>query len=361
MQEIISFIAKARERGIISAEQDRQMLALLKGGSQAAGSEGFSLEQDKDIEDSKSGGVSESPRLVRGFHDVLITIGILTALGGLWVLGSAFAVVPAVIVLAEIFVRKQALALPAFVLTIVLAMSVQVSLLAFVGPGAKPPEYSMVLTGLALAFGAFYWRYRIPVALASLIAAGFGLVFFLAVSGYDVLNGAETTLESGARVIGIIGFVLAAGLFLIALRFDIKDPLRMTRGSDVAFWLHLTTAPMLLYSLFVLIFGDSGFWWSKEPSVTDAVIAILVITAMIVVGIIIDRRAFVTSGLISLGVALYIITESAGITLTNIGAFSFLAVGVIVLLLGTGWKSLRRIVVSSLPGEWQKKLPPVGA
>jgi hypothetical protein len=291
---------------------------------------------------------------------VLITIGLLTALGGLWALGTAFTVIPAVVILAEIFVRRQNLALPAFVLTLVLVVAVQ----SFMFGVLQSNETLLVLSGVFLAqvvaLGLFYWRYRIPVAFAVLIMAVFWVAFFLALSIYQSAMGTVVDLENNAQIIGLLGLVLSAGLFFVALRYDFKDRTRVTRRSDVAFWLHLATAPMLLYSMFLTIFGSNGFWWSSNPTASDASIAVILITVMILVGIIIDRRAFVTSGLLSLGVALYTITASVGISLSSIGAFSFLAVGIIVLLLGTGWHFLRKSVVHKLPDSWQSVLPPVG-
>ncbi len=63
---------------------------------------------------------TETPRFVRGFHDVLITIGVAVALGGLWGLAALYAVLPAIIVLSEILVRRQRLALLTVSLTIAL-------------------------------------------------------------------------------------------------------------------------------------------------------------------------------------------------------------------------------------------------
>ena len=39
--------------------------------------------------------------------------------------------------------------------------------------------------------------------------------------------------------------VLGIGVFLFAMRWDSSDPARVTRRSDVAFWLHLLAAPMI--------------------------------------------------------------------------------------------------------------------
>ncbi|MGB7288003.1 MAG: hypothetical protein WBC71_13830 [Salaquimonas sp.] len=361
MQDIKKLLARASEQGIISSDQQAQMEKLLVEQSAPAAIEphDLTLELAKDFEDRNLEEVDEAPRLVRGFHDVLITIGLLTALGGLWALGSSLAVIPAVAILAEIFVRRQNLALPAFVLTLVLTAAVQDFLFNMMNVAETPLILSGVFLTQVLALGLFYWRYRVPVALASLIIAGFLVAFFLAISAYQQATGIPFDQESNARIFGLIGLLLAAGLFWVALRYDLKDRNRITRRSDVAFWLHLATAPLLLYSMFLAIFGSNGFWWSSNPTASDAIIAIVLITIMILVGIIIDRRAFVTSGLLSLGVALYTITASVGITLSSIGAFSFLAVGIIVLLLGTGWHFLRKTVVRKLPEQMQAMLPPV--
>ena len=361
MHDFKGLLAKASEKGIISADQQEKMENLLVEQSAASKFDGLdlTLEQAKDFEDHNLDEAAEAPRLIRGFHDVLITIGLLTALGGLWALGTAFAVIPAVVILAEIFVRRQNLALPAFVLTLVLAAAVPMSIFGLLRGDESPLVLSGIFVAQAIALGLFYWRYRVPVALASLILAGFGVAFFLAMSIYQEATGIPFDHESNAQIFGLIGFLLSGGLFWVALRYDIQDRERVTRRSDVAFWLHLATAPMLLYSMFLMIFGSNGFWWSSNPTASDALIAVILITVMILVGIVIDRRAFVTSGLLSLGVALYTITASVGITLSSIGAFSFLAVGIIVLVLGTGWHFLRKSLVHKLPDSWQSVLPPV--
>lgn len=362
MQEITRFLTKAKEAGIIDASQADRMSVLWAENSGIAKPAGDGIFDDlsssNDAVDDSIAEPTEAPRLIRGFHDVLITVGLIAALGGLWALGSVFLVIPAIIILAEIFVRRQKLALPGFVLTWGLAQSVgAVPLLATRG-NDDGWTFVFVFALLAVSMLGFYWRYKVPVALASVIASSFLLAFFLIVSGLGEATGSGKLGDLDYRTVGIIGFVLALGLFSTAMKFDLADPVRLTRRSDVAFWLHLTTAPLILYSMFLLIFGETGFWWADDPSSLDAFIAVLLISVMIIVGIVIDRRAFVTSGLISLGVALFILTKDSGVNVTNVSALSFLAVGVIVLALGTGWQSLRKVIVSSLPGNWQAALPP---
>ena len=59
----------------------------------------------------------------------------------------------------------------------------------------------------------------------------------------------------------ILGFVLLLGIgvFLFAMRWDSSDPTRTTRRSDVAFWLHLLAAPMIVHPIFTLLGLNDGY------------------------------------------------------------------------------------------------------
>ena len=58
----------------------------------------------------------------------------------------------------------------------------------------------------------------------------------------------------------ILGFVLLLGIgvFLFAMWWDASDRARLTRRSDVAFWLHLLAAPMIVHPVFTLLGLNSG-------------------------------------------------------------------------------------------------------
>lgn len=350
MSDIGKFLEVARKRALI----DNRTHAALEGlRVELAGGEVSEDARSAMLMETAPQADSEAPRFIRGFHDVLITIGIIIAIGGLWALGSALVVIPAIIVLAEYFVRRQRLALPAFTLTVLLALAVgNVAVASF--DASNSVAGIGLFAALAAALAAFFWRYRVPVALASLIVAGFGLAFFLILAAMGV----DTWQMLDARLMGAIGLALTIGLFAVAMRYDLADPSRVSRSSDIAFWLHLTTAPLLIYSLLVVLFGEDGFWWADKPEMSEALTAIIIVILMIVIGIVIDRRAFVTSGLVSLGAALGILTQETGVDISSVTAFAFLAVGVIVLLLGAGWQKLRGVVVSLMPHSWRAKLPP---
>ena len=360
-------LQEARARGIISPDQHDQLLTLQQelsdaGAAHTPGGYLAELNQrndaDDDTEDSRA---REMPRFVRGFHDIIITIGIIAVAMGAFLLFRLPGLILLSLLLAEIFVRRQRLALPAFTLTATFMIGIfyQASRLL---DGAPPETRTPLL--LAIGFAAlalFYWRYRVPVALACLIASGIGALFTLTLTaitgdGYYVQIG-----TAYPRLVGVVSLGFALLSFAIAMRFDMLDLARVTRRSDVAFWLHLVTAPALLFSLLLLIFINFRLWESHGTA--NAIITILIVAGMMLVGILIDRRAFVTSGLISLGVAVYYMLMPEG----ELGerfqatalALSLVAVGLVVLSLGSCWRALRGLIIPRLPLALQAKLPPV--
>ncbi len=58
----------------------------------------------------------------------------------------------------------------------------------------------------------------------------------------------------------ILGFVLLLGIgtFLFAMWWDSSDRARLTRRADVAFWLHLLAAPMIVHPVFTLLGLNDG-------------------------------------------------------------------------------------------------------
>lgn len=313
---------------------------------------------------------TETPSFVRGFHDVLITIGIVVALAGLWGLGSIYAVLPAIIVLAEILVRRQRLALPAVALTFALAIWTCVALAMWTGAVSAMLGASDIFglgihnDGLqyTLAFpvvlGLFYLLYRIPLALALAIMGAAVVVPKLILRLFDWLSATPLDMATHEGVQSMLLVACAIGLFAMAMRFDLKDPLRRTVNSDIAFWLHLGAAPVLLYSILWLSGGGRGALVGLETVSMRTPVVVITVMALMLVGLIIDRRAFVTSGLVSLGAALYGIFRQGNAQVDTYVFITLLAVGVIVLVIGTGWMPLRRAVVRRLPDSMQKRLPP---
>ncbi len=201
-----------------------------------------------------------------------------------------------------------------------------------------------------VVFGLFYLLYRIPLALALTIMGAAVVVLQLVLRTLGWLSGDPGFEVNHPVVLSIIAIICAVGLFALAMKFDLRDPLRRTVNSDIAFWLHLGAAPALLLqhhfacrvsaAVHLLRCRQYRFvrpWWWRRSS------------ALMAIGLIIDRRAFVTSGLLSLGFALYGIFRQGDARVDTYIYITLLTVGAIVLVIGTGWMPLRRLVMRRLP------------
>lgn len=359
MEDIRAFLQRANANGVLNDKTYSQLLKF-HDTPLAENEDGLlsDLATPSHADDIGKPVSSESPRLLRGFHDILITIGIGAFLAGVWALASVYAAIIAAIILAEIFVLRQRLAFPAFALTVIFTLAMAVGAGTLFEPASESIQAIGVFSTCMIGLFIFYLRYRIPVALAGLLVSLALTAFSLIVAAMGYLDDVSKTFETYPHLLGFIGFGLTGILFAIALRFDLNDPTRVTRRSDVAFWLHLTTAPLLAYTTLLTIFGNDGFWWTNDPQASDAVIVVAIVAVLMLIGVVIDRRAFVTSGLISLGVAFYMLTQEFGINTSNITAISAIGVGVVVLLIGSGWNRLRKFVLGILPANITGFLPP---
>ena len=356
MSEIRQNLLRAAEDGVITPEQVDRLVGYFVPSSTEALPETGVISTPPD---------TETPRFIRGFHDVLITIGIIILLVGLGTLASVIAVPFAVFGLSEILVRRQRLALPAVVLT--LAMGTAMFIIAGIWLVDDLPSGTNSFTRNAFLFmpptlvmALYAWRYRVPIAVSSLILMLAGFLLALLFRALDAALGQGYILFSHPYLSSLVLMASALGLFVVAMRYDLSDPLRVTRRSDIAFWLHLVTAPTLLYASMSFLFLNSRynlFELGKQDLINGALPVTVIVVVLMLVGIVIDRRAFVTSGLISLIIAFTSIVGGVG-NLENGWAVAMLFVGMFVLALGIGWRGLRRYVISALPEAWQHRLPP---
>lgn len=343
-------ISEASAAGLVAPDKVDRLVEFLGSKGVMPGEAGETVNPEED---------SEMPRFIRGYHDVLITIGILITLVGVGGLGTIWAALLAVIVLAEIFVRKQRLALPSFVLTLAFAICGVFTLTALVQPMVEGQGVigdlagdmeALVVGGLEfLLLAAFFWRYRVPVAFAALLAAGVGTIVGL-ISLLFFWNEPEQALTFTLLFAG-------TSLVIQAVRYDLGDRRRTTRRSDIAFWLYLVAVPAILKAVFSLLSPDEG--------IMNAALMLGAVVMMMVLGLIMDRRAFVTAGLVYLGYAFgELLSRGTGgwfRTLASDTQFLWLAlsIGIVVLSVGIGWRQLRRLIIGVLPGSFQQKIPVV--
>lgn len=370
MQNVKSVLDAAAGEGIISSEQASRLAPYLEergvtfsagtdtGVTDIAGPRG--ADAIAPVEDT------EAPRFIRGFHDVLITIGIVIVMSGIWGIGSFLAALPAIVILAEILVRRQRLALPAVVLTIAYAQwiffTALVGLTEMFGENVDPLlRFLLMAVPFPVALLPFYWRYRIPLSLGVLILSVFSLALALVFLGLSRATGDPDFISNRPALSSTIFLVTALGLFAVAMWYDLSDRLRISRWSDIAFWLHLAAAPALLYSMLAFVFLgklDSSVF-SGDAGAGRALVVVAIVILFMAIGLIIDRRAFVTSGLASLGFATASILQRMQAQPESYAFATLLIVGLIVLTIGVGWPHFRRWIFAALPPALKEKLPPL--
>jgi hypothetical protein len=321
----------------------------------------------------RSGGAAadeEHFRLITGFNDIFVAIAaaiLLFAVGwighaigpnvggdgpspfaGLFVAATAWG-------LAEFFTRKRRMALPSILL--LLAFTGGVLLTAFVTfvlaigePVFEDNEQLVALVvaaSAAVAAGAtwLHWRrFRVPITVAVGAATLVGVV--LALIAYAV--GDVPRLEN---VLLASGLVLGLGVFLFAMWWDSSDRARETRRSDVAFWLHLLAAPLIVHPIFSLLGLTDGDATIGEALAVLGVYVLLGLTALAI-----DRRALLVSALAYVLFALISLFREFGAVELNIALAAFV-IGSGLLLLSAFWHGVRRSIVRPLPSGLQARLP----
>ena len=295
-------------------------------------------------------------RLITGFNDVFVVAAAALVLGAVgWIgakpdlaLGGA-GVGLASWALAEYFTRRRRMALPSivFLLTFFGGVFFTISHLLANDGGAGLFGETMAPAAFIAALGAWlhWWRFRVPITVAAGAAALVGTAFGL------VLRWADDPLS----IIQPVMFVAGVAVFALAMRWDLSDTARTTRRSDVAFWLHLLAAPLLMHPVFSMTGGAGG-----PDSVLSAAIVVVVYAMVGIVALAIDRRALLVSALIYLLAAVHqLIWEFEGLGLRL--AAAALIVGAILLLLSAFWRNARAVVVHRLPAALRARLPAVSA
>jgi hypothetical protein len=147
---------------------------------------------------------------------------------------------------------------------------------------------------------------------------------------------------------------LGVAVFLAAMKFDMSDRNRVTQRTDIAFWLHLLAAPLIVHSIVYPLLTETAVGLGAAVAIVS-LFAVLSLVALTV-----DRRALLVSSLLYLGYASSKLLSWSGVASENAG-LSILIVGGTVLVLSVAWQPLRRIVLSILPQNVRNLVPPAAA
>lgn len=299
-------------------------------------------------------------RLLSGFNDIFVAIASIILLVAIGWLGNGLRFDgPPVMIglliaaaswgLAEYFTRKRRMALPSILLLVAFVGGIAfatgaIGSIIVPRPDARTGAVMMAIVAAAGAVAAWmHWRrFMVPITVAAGSVAALGVLGSLLVAAFP---------QSSVLPIAMM---LIAGLctFALAMWWDISDRGRISRRSDVAFWLHLAAAPLIAHSLFNLL----GVLNGDEIGGGRALAVIALYMLFGVIALAVDRRALLVSSLAYVLYALYALFKHAGAVEMS-WALTALVIGSALLLLSALWHHARARVMGLLPETLTSRLP----
>jgi hypothetical protein len=305
------------------------------------------------------GADEEHFRFITGFNDIFVTIAAVLLLVAVGALGArvdawfaAFGVAVASWGLAEYFTRRRRMAFPSIVLLLAFVGGVFVTIGAAIvevtGVDNVQPDTARggLFIGLAgaaaVAAAVAHWRrFQVPITVAAGAAAASAIAFAIVAS---TMGEDRNALLTAVSLCGV-------GVFAVAMHYDMSDRQRLTRRTDIAFWLHLLAAPMIIHPL-VVMFGLNG----PAMAPVEAVAIVAVYLVLTFVALAIDRRALLVSGLAYMIFALQSLFRQTGDV--DLGfALTCLVIGLFLITLSAAWQRIRAAVLPLVPKDWAERLP----
>ncbi|PXW71998.1 hypothetical protein C7964_101104 [Loktanella sp. PT4BL] len=293
--------------------------------------------------------------LFKGFNEIFIVVGLLILSSGWWGVSALvfndrvvnlqdFAMWSSLLagvllwLLSEYFVRKRRMVAPAIALSVMFASN---AAFGFVAVLSEPfmiaqNDYSSIPFPLFLAtlsLAVYWWRFRVPFAMAMIALGLFAVAIVFAASREGrIADLSEFFLLSAGGPFAWITLVLGIVVFAVAMMFDMSDPHRVTRRSANGFWLHMVAAPALVNTMALSLLDQSNL------------ILLAVLAMFAIVAIVIDRRSFLIAAIgyiVALGATVF---DGAGTAPT------ILILGIVLLLLGAFWERIRARILRVMPG-----------
>lgn len=315
----------AVQRGIVTEAQSAQLIGLAMARQTAK--QGVAA-------------VEEPFVLFKGFNEIFVVVGLTILFIG-WVgvatlmgldmqgpAGMTTIVLSALTIgglaaLGRYFTTTRRMVAPSIALSVMTALSAAVMGFALIGPPLGDYNMALVALFVAVVMAGHYYVFRIPFSAAIIAGAAYSALLAAWVMG-------------GGGDLGMTALTVAFGLgiFALAMRLDLSDPMRVSTRSATAFWLHVVAAPAIVNSVAMRLLENGSV------GAQTTMLAFLLLIA--VVAVVIDRRSFLISG------AGYSVALAA--TLFEGGAaIAILMLGLGLVLLGAGWDRLRARLMTALP------------
>ena len=316
----------------------------------------------------------EQFRLITGFNDIFVAIAAAILLFAVGWIGQSIGQSAGLVIdhgpsflaplavaatawgLALYFTARRRMALPSILLLLAFVGGVfataMFGLAQIVGTDNFDNNNALggVLASLSAALAGvaawLHWRhFHVPITVAAGAAAVAGIVVGLLVAALG-----QNPEQVKSIILGLV-LLLGIGIFLFAMWWDASDRSRITRRSDVAFWLHLLAAPMIVHPIFTLLGLNNG-----TVSLSEGLVVILLYLALGLTALAVDRRALLVSALAYVLWALADLFKRFGAVELNI-ALTALVIGSSLLLLSAFWHQARSAIVRPLPLGLRDKLP----
>ena len=307
----------------------------------------------------------EAFHLFRGFNDVFVALAsVLLFTGIAWfaddlgAVGACLLVMAVAAALSEFFTLRRRLALSSIVYVLAFSIAATVGVLQVVLPDDSNALTDAIVSVLqtstklgllsALAFGGaaaglFWWRYRVPIAIAASTLFLGAMVY-----GTWVLFSPFESPFLGANVVLL---VLGIGAFSFAMYWDLRDPNRTSTHSDVAFWLHLVAAPAIAHPI---------FWWVQSGGLPadwlEATAVVGCYLCLACLAVVVNRRAIMVAATAYLigAVAWYFEELSAFYSI----AIALVLIGCLFLAMAVWWSTIRAALIRYLPGAVRNVVAP---
>lgn len=310
-------------------------------------------------------GLNEPFELFKGFNEIFIVVGLVILFSGyggvMSLIGAPF--MTEIIALAGIwlasryFIRTRRMVAPAILLALLFSaysawLGLSVSALFTHGMTDLETAIRSVEFGLpvsasfaALLTIVFWYVYRVPFALFLICISVYTAVFaFTSLGGTSLENPEQMFLLTAQGPFSIITVMLGLLALTIALRFDMKDPHRVTLNASNAFWLHVVAAPAIVNTIALTLFDV------YTGLALFGVLAFVLLMAVFAIAI--DRRSFLISGVGYIVALAFTVVEGQAFLI-------IMLLGAVLVLLGAKWENWRGAIMRRLPDfPGKDRLPP---
>jgi len=306
----------------------------------------------------------------KGFSEIFVSVGLIILMAGIGGLLSLFTgpliliALPAIVAAmawwwATYFTLQRRMNLPSMVLAGAFGVGVFLSAMTMLTQVDVSARMVLVIAAVVamVAMAVWYRTFRLPFAMFILGMFALTAIYAVTASLSSLTDLAATPFAAGVFdlrnspqfALATLAFGIAA--FAAGMWFDTRDPYRLGRHAATGFWLHLMAAPALVNTVALTLFNMGGTVGMATMAVALTIIALL--------ALVIDRRSFLTAGIIYIALVIAWIIQGGGNSDFSQWVAIVLILGATITALGTWWVPLRAAVMRMLPAfPGKTRLPP---